>query len=373
MARWKRAALVARPSRMPPRTSMHLLRLSVLCILLVIATACARSDGSSEAPPEVDPLANDTIPASFIAAADASGDTEAVIELATDSLRAPVHPQPRFLVLPPDVDTLAKYMVFAARGQSWYTAAARGKRMLVDIGRFDAKLTTSAHKAAFRGAIDMISPVRAGDRFRLYGPWGSDTVTVNGFEVWNGRIVATLAVPPRVDSLARAKETLIAGAMRTDSVADAVTGKCRRDSVPEDVWLRAGFARDSVEQALRDASVRLPERLQNTLRIETSHAIGCFADSHMLLIVTLVGGNYEYVRQGAVAVSDSGGVTPLAVLDPRFRAHVALHALDADGDGVDDIAMRGRAERMGATVVLRYNLAEKRLERLATGFAWERN
>jgi hypothetical protein len=128
-----------------------------------------------------------------------------------------------------------------------------------------------------------------------------------------------------------------------------------------------------VEQALRDASVRLPERLQNTLRVETSHAIGCFADSRMLLVVTLVAGNYEYVRQGAVAVSDSGGATPLAVLDPRFRAHVALHALDADGDGIDDVAMRGRAERMGATVVLRYNLVEKRLERLATGFGWERN
>jgi hypothetical protein len=124
---------------------------------------------------------------------------------------------------------------------------------------------------------------------------------------------------------------------------------------------------------LRDAAIRLPERLHNTLRIETSHAIGCFMDSRMLLVVTLVAGNYEYVRQGAVAVSDSGGVTPLAVLDPRFRAHVALHALDADGDGIDDVAMRGRAERMGATVVLRYNYEEKRLERLATGFAWERN
>jgi hypothetical protein len=352
---------------------MSLPRFRSARIFLVLVLACARSDGSSEMPADVDPLANDTIPASFIAAFDASGDTEAVIELATDSLRAPVHPQPRFVALPPVADTLARYMVFAARGQSWYTASARGKRMLVDIGRLDAKLTTPEQKAAFREAIDMISPVRAGDRFRLYGPWGSDTVTVNGFDVWNGRIVATLAVPPRVDSLARVKETLIAGAMRTDSVAASVTGRCIRDSAPEDVWLRAGFARDSVEQALRDASVRLPERLQNTLRIETSHAIGCFADSRMLLIVTLVAGNYEYVRQGAVAVSDSGGVTPLAVLDPRFRAHVALHALDADGDGVDDVAMRGRAERLGATVVLRYNVMERRLERLATGFAWERH
>jgi hypothetical protein len=352
---------------------MNVPRFSILCVALVLVTACARSDGSSEAPAVDDPLASDTVPASFIAAADASGDTEAVIELATDSLRAPVHPQPRFVVLPPVADTLAKYMVFAARGQSWYAASARGKRMLVDIGRFDSKLTTPAHTAAFREAIDIISPVRAGDRFRLYGPWGSDTVTVNGFDVWNGRIVATLAAPPRVDSLARTKQTLIAGAMRTDSVADAVTGRCARDNVPEDVWLHAGFARDSVEQALRDASIRLPERLQNTLRVETSHAIGCFGDSRMLLIVTLVAGNYEYVRQGAVAVSDTGGVTPLAVLDPRFRAHVALHALDADGDGIDDVAMRGRAERMGATVVLRYNREEKRLERLATGFAWERN
>jgi hypothetical protein len=357
---------------MLPPAFMSFTRFRFACALwALVVVACARSDGSPEGPMEDDPLANDTIPASFIGTAD--GDTEAVIELATDSLRAPVHPQPRFVDLPPVADSLAKFMVFAARGQSWYAASARGKRMLVDIGRFDGKLTTPAHKTAFREAIDILSPVRAGDRFRLYGPWGSDTAMVNGFDVWNGRIVATLAAPPRVDSLARTKETLIAGAMRTDSVAPPVTGRCSRDNVPEDIWLRAGFARDSVEQALRDAAIRLPERLHNTLRIETSHAIGCFLDSRMLLVVTLVAGNYEYVRQGAVAISDSGGVTPLAMLDPRFRAHVALHALDADGDGIDDVAMRGRAERMGATVVLRYNYDEKRLERLATGFAWERN
>ncbi len=344
-----------------------------LLSLLALSAACTRSHGASEPLVADDPLAEDTIPASFVAYADASGDTEAVIELATDSLRAPVHPQPRFVVLPPVAESLANYMVFAARGQSWYTASARDKRMLVDIGRFDSKLTTPAHKAAFREAIDILSPVREGDRFRLYGPWGSDTVTVNGFDVWNGRIVATLATPPRVDSIARGKKTVFAAAMRTDSVAPPVTTKCGRTNVPESVWLQAGFARDSLEQALRDASVRLPERLQNTLRVEASHAIGCFAESRMLLVVTLVAGNYEYVRQGAVAVSDEGGVTPLTVLDPRFRAHVALHALDADGDGIDDIAMRGRAERLGATVVLRYNSDEKRLERLATGFAWERN
>ena len=345
---------------------------SILCLMLVVA-ACARSHGSSVEPAENDPLANDTIPASSIGRTDAIGDTGPVIELATDSLHAPVHPQPRFVTLPPVADSVAKYMVFAARGQSWYTASVRGKRMLVDIGRFDAKLPSRAHVAAFREAIDVLSPVRTGDRFRLYGPWGSDTVTVSGFDLWDGRIVATLNAPPRVDSLARQKATLIAGAVRTDSVAAAVTATCPRETASEEVWLRAGFARDSVEQALRDASIWLPERLLHTLRVQTSQAIGCFADARMVVFVTLVGGNYEYVRQGAVAVSESGGVTPLGVLDPRFRAHVALHALDADGDGIDDLALRGRAERLGATVVLRYNVEEKRLERLATGFAWERN
>lgn len=365
--------LVARLSRMPPRTRMYLPRSRSVVLLMIVVAACARSDGSSVAPAENDPLANDTIPASSIGPTEASGDMDAVIELATDSLAAPVHPQPRFVTLPPVADSLAKYMVFAARGQSWYTASVRGKRMLVDIGRFDGKLPSRAHVAAFREAIDIISPVRTGDRFRLYGPWGSDTVTVSGFDLWEGRIVATLNVPARVDSLARRHATLIAGALRTDSLDVGVTGTCVRDVASEEVWLRAGFARDSVEHALREASIWLPERLQHTLRVQTSHAIGCFADARMIVVVTLVGGNYEYVRQGAVAVSDSGGVTPLAVLDPRFRAHVALHALDADGDGIDDIAMRGRAERMGATVVLRYNFEEKRLERLATGFAWERN
>jgi hypothetical protein len=262
-------------------------------------------------------------------------------------------------------------MVFAARGQSWYTATARDKRLLVDIGRYDGKLQAS-QAASFRDAIDAMSPVKAGDRFRVFGPWGSDTATVNGFDVVNSRIVATLDAPPRVDAAARKSKTIVAGALRTDSVAAAVRDKCSRENVSEEVWLRAGFARDSVEQALRDASVRLPERLLHTLRVEASHAIGCFADARMLLIVTLLGGNYEYVRQGVVAVSNTD-VTPLSVLDPRFRAHVALHALDADGDGVDDVAMRGRAERMGATVVLRFNKDEKRLERLATGFGWERN
>jgi hypothetical protein len=59
------------------------------------------------------------------------------------------------------------------------------------------------------------------------------------------------------------------------------------------------------------------------------------------------------------------------VSDIRFKAHEALRAFDADGDGVDDLAAKGRGERMGGTVVLRLDPAKRRLEYLTGGFGWE--
>jgi hypothetical protein len=64
-------------------------------------------------------------------------------------------------------------------------------------------------------------------------------------------------------------------------------------------------------------------------------------------------------------------VSPLTVHDLRFRAHELLTALDADGDGMDDLATRAVAERAGAITVLRL-AGGRRLERMASGFAWER-
>ena len=61
----------------------------------------------------------------------------------------------------------------------------------------------------------------------------------------------------------------------------------------------------------------------------------------------------------------------LAVNDLRFKTHEALRAFDADGDGVDDVAALGRAERSGGTVVLRLDPDKRRLTYIASGFAWE--
>jgi hypothetical protein len=69
-------------------------------------------------------------------------------------------------------------------------------------------------------------------------------------------------------------------------------------------------------------------------------------------------------------------LTPLRLRDYRFRGHEAIYALDGDGDGIDDLATRGYGPNQGGTSVLRIidgrtPKEPRRLERMATGFAWE--
>jgi hypothetical protein len=107
------------------------------------------------------------------------------------------------------------------------------------------------------------------------------------------------------------------------------------------------------------------------------------------MFVTLYAGDYEWVRERALAFDSLGRVRTLSVRDLRFKAHETLGAFDADGDGDDDLAARGRVTRAGALVVLRLveapapgppasagspppNVPASRLERAAAGFAWER-
>ena len=69
--------------------------------------------------------------------------------------------------------------------------------------------------------------------------------------------------------------------------------------------------------------------------------------------MTLYAGDYEWVRERAFAIDSLGAVRPLSVRDLRFKSHEAIGAFDADEDGDDDLAARGRATRAGAMVVLR--------------------
>ena len=300
-------------------------------------------------------------------------DTSKVTRIdASAALNAHAPAVERFSKLSPLADSIASQMVFELKTQRTFLAASRAKRVLVDLGRVDAPLKTPARQRAFEEAMKVLSPVRIGDRFRLHGAWGQDDGVVQSYDQWNGRMVGVLAVPPHVDSLARAKAPLVALAVRADSAVPAVVDtSCNRDSVSAELAARIAVVRDSLLTVLQNDTVKMVPRLMKLLHAQKSQAIGCFGKGRAMLFVAQWAGDFEYYHQFAVLVDTAGKVTPIRVSDLRFKVHDVLGVLDADGDGVDDVALRGRAQRIGGTVILRLNAEKKRLEYVAGGFAWE--
>lgn len=280
--------------------------------------------------------------------------------------------------LPPLADTIADKLVFPPVTQSWFLAAARGKRMLVDIGRVDVEVRRDpARLAAYKLAVEARTPFPAGTRFRLRGPWGADDATISGFDTWNGRIVATVTTSERVDSLAKKVEPLPATAQLVDSASEAFTDTaCVRGPLPAALEARIKVVRDSMEDTLRRGEKPPYERLLKSLKSRTTVAEGCFPGGRAIVFATLWAGEYEWVREQVVLVDSAGALAPLRLRDYRFRGHEALYAVDGDGDGIDDLATRGYGPFMGGLSVLRLvdgrtPKEPRRLERMATGFAWE--
>jgi hypothetical protein len=287
----------------------------------------------------------------------------------TESARAPSIQ--RVGKLSPLADSIAATLVFELKTQRDFLAASRAKRVLVDIGRVDAPLKTPQRKRAFEEAVKVLSPVRVGDRFRLHGAWGQDDATVQSYDSWNGRIVGVLAVTPHVDSLAKGKAPLVALAVRADSATPAVPDSCERDSVSAELTARLASVKDSLLTLLQSDTVKMAPRLMKSLHAQKAQTIGCFGKGRALLFVAQWAGDYEYYHQLAALVDTAGKVTPIRVNDLRFKVHESLGALDEDGDGIDDVALRGRAPRIGGTVILRLDPVKKRLDYVTGGFAWE--
>ena len=310
--------------------------------------------------------------------------------------RAPEHE------LSPLADTISQAIVFAPRTQRWFTAAGRGKRVLVDLGRVDADVQKQPERrAAFREAVAGRSPVPAGARFVLHGPWGAQEVTVASFDVWNGRVAGVLEGSKLIDSLARRKEPLIAAAQfippaayaahdsaAADSnraqtvspggvpaIAAATTpvAPCVRDSLPLELAARVELVRDSLDNLLQVlAAVPGFEAPRGAVKTHSSQVVGCFGEGRRLALdVTVRTADLSYVQERLVLVDGAGRVTPARVNDLRFKAHDLYYAFDADGDGIDDIAAKASTELAGATVVLRLDPKTKRFTRLTGGFAWE--
>ncbi len=286
-------------------------------------------------------------------------------------------------------DSVRPYLVFAPAGESWFVVASRGKRMLLDIGRVDLEVRKdSALAQAYREAAAAASPVPVGTTFTVRGPWGTEQVRATALDTWNGRIVLVLSGSLAMDSAAQAKAPVTASAFRTGAgparppTADAGVvppltmtaagaAPCVRLPLTGPLAARVKVLRDSIERTLRALGPPPYERLAKRVTASSSQVVGCFGAARVALAVSLRAGATEWVRERIVLVDTLGQAQTVAVEDLRFKVHDLLHAVDADGDGTDDIAAVGRAHQAGGTTLLRYDERKKKLVRLAAGFVWE--
>lgn len=273
-------------------------------------------------------------------------------------------------------DSIGRQVTFLATFQKSFVAAGRDGHLLVDIGRIDIKLATPEQRRAFREAAAARAPLAVGDRLRLRGPWGggeSDAV-VAGYGDWKGRAVATLEAAPLVDSLARRMDPMVVLALRADSATPATVDSCgRRGKLPGRGRLaaRASVVGDSLVAALRSDTTSGAAAPGKPPASRVTRVAGCFGEGRVIIFADLDATAREPAREVAVLLDSAGETTRLAVSDLRFKTHEALGALDADGDGVDDVAALGRANRSGGTVVLRLDPAKRSLTYVMSGFAWE--
>jgi hypothetical protein len=329
--------------------------------------------------------------------------------------------------LSPLADTIAQYLVFDPIVQTWFLSAKRGKRLLLDIGRVDFNVQHDKRReAAFLQAVKALSPLPIGTPVRIHDAWGVEDDTVSGFGNWNDRVVATIGLSRRLDSLVRHAPAAYAAVERTDTApspvdsvrpdtthgadtarrhspatvtppatpvapgparpdsllahtppdsarADSGGGPapCQRDSLSPALLLRAVAVRDSIDLWLRSLPPPPYERLVNTERSQSTQVSGCYRDGNRLAIaVDLRAGANEWIRERAVLVDTLGRVTSLHVYDYRFKGHDFLAALDPNGSGVDGIVARGIAEAEGGVVILVLE-PTNRLTRWVGGFAWE--
>jgi hypothetical protein len=370
--------------------STTLIRTLSLAAIVMAVQACSKGENgastdTASSGPDVDAPTQSGSARANVAAADTAlsagvGSLGGSIDSALAATARRIRPasRARLRTLPPLADSIADKLVFPPVTQGWFLAAARGKRMLVDIGRVDIEVRRDPAKlAAYKLAVDARSPFPTGTRFRLRGPWGADDATISGFDTWNGRIVATLETTPRVDSMAKTIEPLPATAQLVDSASDALDDTtCVRGSISAPLQARMKVVRDSLEQFLKDTEKPPYERLMKSLKSRSSGIGGCFPGGPAIVIATLWAGEYEWVREIVALLDPAGKPIPLRLRDYRFRGHEAIYALDGDGDGIDDIATRGYGPSLGGMSVLRLVDGKtpkepKRLERMATGFAWE--
>jgi hypothetical protein len=348
-------------------------------LLLACAGAWACADGSRTArkPPRDSvamPASAETVSAALLLAQ------------RTDTVARRTTPKPRALT---DAEQrVADGIAFAPIPTERFVAAARNKRLLVDVGRVDLELRKDAELLALvRRVTERVGPLANVTHLHVRGTWGEETDSIVGYDVWNGRTVAVLKPSAYADSLLKRGLPLIGVATRVRSSADsapqavasqppaqpttaAPVAACVRDSMPPELSARVAIVRDSIVRWVTD-SVKPPYAGSPKLAVRGDTVSGCFGAWRALVLVSARTPAFDWSEERAVLVAPDGKPASSRLRDLRLRTHESLVAFDADGDGIDELGTRGLSPRMGAQSVLRLDPATRRFVRYASGFAWE--
>jgi hypothetical protein len=360
----------------PPRYC----RSAVLCALL-LTWACASepsSDGARTLPAAPPPARQ----------ASAVAPTPPVVAIVTQQgdTGSAHHAAVKSPVLTEAEQRVADGIVFAPRTTPRFLVAARNKRLLLDIGRVDLEMKKDAELLALvRRVSERTGPLARIPLVSVRGTWGQETDSIVGYDVWNGRAVAVLRTTPSTDSLLKRNAPLVGvatvpaadGAPAADTKPAPAAQKepsvppCVRDSLPPALQARVAVIRDSLVRWMTDSLKSPFPRFVKETKVRGDATTGCFATWRAVVIGTSRTPSLEWNEERALLVSADGTVLPARLRDLRLRAHESLMAFDADGDGIDELAARGLATRMGAQSVLKLEPSTRRFSRYASGFAWE--
>lgn len=290
------------------------------------------------------------------------------------------HASPKARVLDDEEQRVADGIAFAPSVTERFLVASRNKRLLVDIGRVDLEVKLDPRLlAVVRRVSARVGPLARVTHLRVRGTWGEETDSIVGYDVWNGRAVAVLAHGLRADSLLRRNAALVGVAVRANPAADsaaaataapAVVVSCSHDSVVAGLPVRLAFLRDSLARWVGD-SLRPAYAAGAKLAVRADTVSGCFAAWRAVVVVSTRTPTFDWSEERTLLVAPDGKPTVGRLRDLRLRTHESLVAFDADGDGIDELAARGLAQRMGAQSVLKLDPSTRRFGRYASGFAWE--
>jgi hypothetical protein len=340
-------------------------------VALLGALACASDSRAARVPARDVERVEISAPAANLVAP-----AVALVAQQGDSGARRVSPKPR--VLTDAEQRVADGIVFAPSMVERFVVAARNKRLLLDLGRVDLETKKDAQQLGLvRRVASLVGPLSHVSFVHVRGSWGVEIDSITGYDVWNGRLVAVLAPSPRADSLLRKSAPLLGVATRMlvpiDTTAPdsaVVAGGCVRDSVPPTLPARVAVVRDSLVRWVTD-SLRPPYGPPAKLAVRGDTASGCFGAWRAVVVVSTRSSAFDWSDERTLLVAPDGKTATGRLRDLRLRTHESLVAFDADGDGVDELAARGLAQRMGAQSVLKLDPTTRRFSRLASGFAWE--